>query len=441
MKRACGGLAILVTAACGAETPLTRWVPQRPPHEAYAESLRAAGLDASAAGRAWLEAADTALSAPQRITLPFREAGYFDPLTPAAVGYRFDLPRGRALTIAVTLEADAPGALFVDLFAVNGDRADRVAGAEAGQRELRYVSRRDGAYLLRVQPELLRGGRYTIVERTDASLRFPVDGANDRDVHSVFGDARDGGRRDHHGVDIFAPRGTPVVAAADGVVRGVSTTTLGGRVVWLSDQTNGQSIYYAHLQEWRVEEGQRVKAGDVLGLVGNTGNARTTPPHLHFGIYRNGPLDPLPFIRRADPEPRAPSADARMAGAWGRATRRVALRPAPDGDALPIDTLDAATAVRVRAAAAALFRVTLPDGREGYVEARAIAALRDPTRVGRLDAGAPLRSQPSAQGVVVRMLEAGTRVRVFARFNGFDLVDAGRAGRGWLSTVEPLRGQ
>ena len=59
------------------------------------------------------------------------------------------------------------------------------------------------------------------------------------------------------------------------------------------------SVYYAHLDEQLVSQGQRVKKGDTLGLVGNTGNAKHTPPHLHFGIYTyNGAIDPLPFINK-----------------------------------------------------------------------------------------------------------------------------------------------
>jgi murein DD-endopeptidase MepM/ murein hydrolase activator NlpD len=78
----------------------------------------------------------------------------------------------------------------------------------------------------------------------------------------------------------------------------VTTNRLGGNVVWVWDAERGQALYYAHLDRQDVSAGSRVHAGDVLGRVGNTGNARTTPPHLHFGIYRpiEGAIDPLPFI-------------------------------------------------------------------------------------------------------------------------------------------------
>ena len=88
------------------------------------------------------------------------------------------------------------------------------------------------------------------------------------------------------------------MAASDGIVSSVGTNRLGGNVVWVWDTARNQSHYYAHLSRQAVRMGERVKAGDVIGYVGNTGNARGTPPHLHFGIYarREGPIDPLPFV-------------------------------------------------------------------------------------------------------------------------------------------------
>jgi murein DD-endopeptidase MepM/ murein hydrolase activator NlpD len=118
-------------------------------------------------------------------------------------------------------------------------------------------------------------------------------------IQSLFGVERDGGRRAHHGIDIFAPRGTPVIAATDGVVRSTSPNELGGNVVRLSDPRRAQTLYYAHLDRHVVAEGQQVRVGDTLGFVGNTGNARSTPPHLHFGIYvrGRGPINPLRYVR------------------------------------------------------------------------------------------------------------------------------------------------
>lgn len=422
----------LAAVACGDGGPLARFTPSQAPHEAYAERLRGAGLAAHAIGEAWLTAADRVLASPLAVTLPFREAGYLEPSAPSAVAYRFDLSRGRALAIDVTFETARPAVLFIDLFRVTESGPERVAHVEPGQTSLEYVSRRDGAYILRLQPELLGGGRYSIVQRSEASLRFPVEGATERNVQSIFGDARDGGRRDHHGVDIFAPRGTPVLAAADGIVRSVNTTAIGGRVVWLADASVGQSLYYAHLDDWNVTNGQRVSAGDVIGFVGNTGNARTTPPHLHFGIYSGGPVDPLPFIRASDPTPPPPAGP--LVGTWARVARAsTALRAVTDrGDTPPV-MLPASTAVQVLAATSGRYRVALPDGREGYVDARALTALV-PVRTRRLDAATQLLDRPSQRGVLIEPLAAGTAVSVLAAFDGFSLVElSGTDGRrGWV---------
>jgi murein DD-endopeptidase MepM/ murein hydrolase activator NlpD len=114
------------------------------------------------------------------------------------------------------------------------------------------------------------------------ALGVPVRGVRPGALRSTFGARRSGGRR-HQGVDIFARRGTPVVAAHDGIVVRVGTDPLGGIVVHTIGR-RGVLCYYAHLD--RVAEGVEVfdvvAEGDVLGHVGNTGNARPTAPHLHF---------------------------------------------------------------------------------------------------------------------------------------------------------------
>ena len=111
----------------------------------------------------------------------------------------------------------------------------------------------------------------------------------------MFGASRDAGQRHHQGVDIFVQRLTPVLAVAAGRAM-PGKDALGGNTVWLN--TPGTSYYYAHLDRVAVRDQQRVKVGDVLGYVGNTGNARRMPSHLHFGVYRWGrtPIDPLPLL-------------------------------------------------------------------------------------------------------------------------------------------------
>jgi murein DD-endopeptidase MepM/ murein hydrolase activator NlpD len=104
----------------------------------------------------------------------------------------------------------------------------------------------------------------------------------------TWGAPRSGGRV-HQGVDIFAPRDTPVVATTRGIVWRTGRDPLGGNVVWVFGP-GGQVHYFAHLERVApmIRIGDRVTVGDVLGYVGSSGNARGTPPHLHYGIYGLG---------------------------------------------------------------------------------------------------------------------------------------------------------
>jgi peptidoglycan LD-endopeptidase LytH len=151
-------------------------------------------------------------------------------------------------------------------------------------------------------------------------VALPVEGLSAREVKSSWHAPRAGGRR-HKGIDLFAPRGTRVLSATNGVVWKVGTDALGGRVVTVLGE--GPALYYyAHLDDWAqgVEAGLEVKAGAALGTVGNTGNARTTPPHLHFGVYRLNLLgaravDPAPLLTSA-------AAQAKPAGPRGCALKQ-----------------------------------------------------------------------------------------------------------------------
>ena len=118
-------------------------------------------------------------------------------------------------------------------------------------------------------------------------LANPVAQVPARRLANTWGAARADGRR-HEGIDIFAPRDTPVRSTTRGIVTRVGTNKLGGQIVFVLGP-GLESHYYAHLDRFAdIKPGDVVKAGDVLGYVGRTGNARTTPFHLHYGIYRHG---------------------------------------------------------------------------------------------------------------------------------------------------------
>ncbi|MDQ3286912.1 MAG: M23 family metallopeptidase [Pseudomonadota bacterium] len=137
-----------------------------------------------------------------------------------------------------------------------------------------------------------------------ATLPVPVEGVAVEQVADTWGAAR-GSSRSHQGVDIFAPRGTPVRSATRGVISSVRDSGLGGKQVWVLGP-GMERHYYAHLDDWAegLREQDVVQAGDTLGYVGTSGNARGTPPHLHYGIYGSeGAMDPLPRLRAAAPTP------------------------------------------------------------------------------------------------------------------------------------------
>ena len=139
------------------------------------------------------------------------------------------------------------------------------------------------------------------------TLQMPVVGVQPHHLANSWGDARDGGRRRHKGIDIFAPKGTGIVAVADGIISYLGEQPKGGLCLWLTTE-NGTSFYYAHLDRWAagLYEGMEVRSGDLLGYVGNTGNARTTPPHLHFGVNDNDEMvNPYPILTKAVPVQRA----------------------------------------------------------------------------------------------------------------------------------------
>jgi murein DD-endopeptidase MepM/ murein hydrolase activator NlpD len=118
------------------------------------------------------------------------------------------------------------------------------------------------------------------------AMIVPVAGVGRAAMRNMFDEAR-GGRR-HEAIDIMAPRGTPVVATDDGVVKKLFTSKPGGLTVYQFDPDQRFCYYYAHLDAYApgLHEGQQLRRGEVLGYVGTTGNAPKDAPHLHFALIR-----------------------------------------------------------------------------------------------------------------------------------------------------------
>ncbi|MBA2935808.1 M23 family metallopeptidase [Sphingomonas sp. CGMCC 1.13654] len=122
-------------------------------------------------------------------------------------------------------------------------------------------------------------------------LVLPVQGVQASALHDDWGEARGDGTRVHHAIDIMAPTGTPVLAAADGTIEKLFQSKLGGTTIYERSTDGGIVYYYAHLDRYAptLVEGQAVKAGQQIATVGSTGDAAPSAPHLHFEIHRMAP--------------------------------------------------------------------------------------------------------------------------------------------------------
>jgi murein DD-endopeptidase MepM/ murein hydrolase activator NlpD len=121
-----------------------------------------------------------------------------------------------------------------------------------------------------------------------SGLAIPVAGVKAEQLSDTFTQARSGGRV-HDAIDIMAPHGTPVVAAAPGTIEKLFFSNGGGGITAYVRSPDGlYTFYYAHLQDYApgLHEGQVVKQGDPIGRVGSTGNANPAGPHLHFAVHR-----------------------------------------------------------------------------------------------------------------------------------------------------------
>lgn len=132
-------------------------------------------------------------------------------------------------------------------------------------------------------------------------LPIPVEQVKAHQLKDTWGASRSRGRT-HEGIDILAPRGSKVYSTTDGIIGSMKNNNLGGKVIWIMGP-NQSWHYYAHLDDHKrgLKEGDVVRKGQHIGYVGNTGNARHTAPHLHYGIYLSGrgrgAVNPYPYLR------------------------------------------------------------------------------------------------------------------------------------------------
>jgi murein DD-endopeptidase MepM/ murein hydrolase activator NlpD len=386
----------------------------------YESRLNESGISKTTLGNSWFSAASSALSQPISITLPYRQSGYFAADKPRAIGLKFRPARGEKIYISLTKKSSGSLILYMDLWKQeNGKTPEMEEALDTAKMNFEFNADRDNeSYILRLQPELLHSGSYEISISAGPSLAFPV--PQKGKVGSLWGDARDAGARKHEGIDIFAPKKTPIVAVAEGRITRVEETSIGGKVIWLRLTDREFNIYYAHLDEQIAKVGDMVKAGEVIGTVGNTGNAQTTSPHLHFGIYSSGAIDPIRFV---DGERR----DAKTVSKSQLADQFIRVK---NSKQYSDNTIGKATDINPRSAL-----VLLADNTVKEIELEDLQPAIDAISNRKLKKESMLTDHPSIAGSPITSLKSGTGLRVLGYFNEYAFVEIDDQ-LGWIKRDE-----
>ncbi len=331
----------------------------------YLNTLKSSGISSTKIGLEWQKSGIEAISRPSELEIPVAIQGSFKSKSIEAKAWKIQLEQGASVNILVYWQANDSSKLIVDL--LEGPEWKELESYATQNDSVKFEAEKTGSYLLRIQPELLGEGNFQVrINGTATYAVFPVQGKNSRAIQSIWGDERDGGKRSHEGVDIFAARGTPILAPVEGVVTAVRDTGLGGKQVWLRDPKRDWNLYFAHLDSQMVSNLQRVNPGDTLGLVGNTGNARTTAPHLHFGIYQSGAINPFPAIKTEfDIASQLPERE--LPQLMKVITSQTNMRSQPKTNSSVIAQLIANTPVIILAATSDWFEVETTDGIIGFL--------------------------------------------------------------------------
>jgi murein DD-endopeptidase MepM/ murein hydrolase activator NlpD len=188
--------------------------------------------------------------------------------------------RWAAALLGAFLLAGSAGPLFADDTTNREERARIWAGLVASSRE--------------------------ILPMNELPLVLPVQGVLSASLRDSFDSPRAKGRQ-HAAIDIMAPRNTPILAAVDGEIRRLTSSTGGGLTIYQFDESRSRVYYYAHLERYRpgLRERTFVRRGEVIGYVGSSGNAQRRSPHLHFAIrelrqskewWNGAPVNPYPLL-------------------------------------------------------------------------------------------------------------------------------------------------
>lgn len=418
-------------AACNGVNPLTKSLTKAPPYTKYIRSLEQANLDKTAMAQEWIRAGESALYDSIFIDAPFNESGYFIAAEPTARSYRFHVRKGQVLTVTGELITKNDAPFFLDLF-LKEDGSWKAKSHADSTMTLTYEFDRDEECIIRLQPELLVTAYYTISISLTPVLINPVAGATNKSIGSFYGDSREGGKRKHEGIDIFAKKGTPVIAPTDGLVTRVTTGRLGGNVVWMQDKKRGHSYYFAHLDKQLVIPGTQVKKGDTLGTVGNTGNARYTPSHLHFGIYQNKSMDPVNFVRTLEAgAPMQPWDTTLQQYDYKVIEKNIGLYEGPGIHAAQRTSLAKDTYLQIIGQSNDWFRVRLPNQQQGFVQKKKIMPIQKGKKL-KVEEPTMLLSGMLPGSVPLIQLGKNTSVELLATFEEFRFVRTREGVFGWL---------
>ncbi|CAM3943489.1 Murein DD-endopeptidase MepM and murein hydrolase activator NlpD, contain LysM domain [Pedobacter westerhofensis] len=406
------------------------------PHEQYQRKLVTAGLDKTSMGSAWIVSSLSVLQKALTITIPYRESGYFPADAVSAAAYRFSVARGQKISIELSKKPLDQFMIYTDVWEQpeNG-QVKLLASGDTISSTLVFEARTSGTILIRLQPELLRGGQYTLDITAGPSLGFPVKSSNSSHIQSIFGDGRDKNSRKHEGIDIFATFRTPAIAAAAGTIIRVNENNLGGKVVWLRPKDKDYTLYYAHLDQQIATEGQSVAEGDKIGLIGNTGNARTTLPHLHFGVYTSdGAIDPMAFVNTAVKPAVKISASVNNLNATMRTTGKAGIFNSTVSGSRSMLTLKPGTVMTVTAANAGWYRVKLPDGEPGFIQSKELSGIAKPLKRIKIGpAQQELLDRPDSLLSCRKLaLKEGSTVEVLGNYGNYQLVKNESDATGWI---------
>lgn len=425
-----------VLLACKEEEFLIepRYYP-RDSHHSYSQSMIQVGLGHTQLYRNWVDAHDRAMSKPVIVKTPFQETFYFDDNHTDAYGYQFAIERGQKTTISINQLKGDSGHIYMDLYYIVADTIqhyEHIASSDTVNNRIVVEHEIKGEFLLRVQPELLHSGVYNLTIVVEPSLGFPVSGGEEHDIGSLFGVPRDAGKRVHEGIDIFAKRHTPIVSVSDGKITfaGAKEGSLGGTVIWARDTLRDITMYYAHLQEVYVEIGDYVLRGDTIGSNGNSGNAATTYPHLHFGIYDQGAVDPFPYVVETRTSPSSILADS----SWLNKAIRI-NNPGGTNRNLYSRRLDQFMShneyANVTGVTATYYKVKKVTGEMSYVFYDHIEPLNRPIHGVTLENDINLYNRPDIYNAWSEIVPKGSTIKILAQAGVMSFCELHNGIQGW----------